>query len=111
MRDTLENMCSGKQPSRSYSNQNQTEDFGGLKFYDVVGNQKRIFVGEKKVYYKETAEGQAGSEYTEFFFKPLRLFQVLLHPSIKLMRAQTMVLTVQNEKNFSVFSLMLVSFC
>lgn len=37
MRDTLENMCSGKQPSRSYSNQNQTEDFG-LKFYDVVGN-------------------------------------------------------------------------
>lgn len=38
MRDTLENMCSGKQPSRSYSNQNQTEDFGGLKFYDVVGN-------------------------------------------------------------------------
>lgn len=68
MRDTLENMCSGKQPSRSYSNQNQTEDFGGLKFYDVVGNQQRIFVGEKKVYYQETAEGQAGSEYTEFFF-------------------------------------------
>lgn len=59
--------CSGKQLSRSYSNQNQTEDFGGLKFYNVVGNQERIFVGEKKVYYKETAEGQAGSEQTEFF--------------------------------------------
>lgn len=38
MRDTLENVCTGKQPSRRYSNQNQMEDFGGLKFYSVVGN-------------------------------------------------------------------------
>lgn len=38
MHDTLENMRSGKQPSRSYSNQNQTEDFDGLKFYNVVEN-------------------------------------------------------------------------
>lgn len=30
-------------------NKNQTEDFGGLNFYNVVGNWERIFVGEKKV--------------------------------------------------------------
>lgn len=42
-------MCSGKQPSRRYSNQNQTEDFGGLKFYNVVVLGKAFCRGEESI--------------------------------------------------------------